>query len=227
MERSVVLLFRYNGKIVRITDKDGGVFTGTAEVYPSGYGLHEFGRAEDSIRLGSTYVFQSDMAKIEVLSQSDEADGSERPLDALMGELLEGSYWIVDILPEQVPKEAEGQYFAVERYFLQPERIRALRRKYAEILLRMNCYYDMVVSFDSCKSWNRNPEPEDFVQRFVELSGNQFLRAVFPNQGTMIDCEPADTWITVYGPPPEFLKKLQKLAAAEGFFVWQPQSVGE
>ena len=54
-ERSVVLLFRYDGKRVRITVEDGSVFTGTAEVLPSGYGLHEFDRAEESIRLGDIY----------------------------------------------------------------------------------------------------------------------------------------------------------------------------
>ncbi len=64
-------------------------------------------------------------------------------------ELLQTPYWIVDILPEQVPENADGQYFSVERYFLRPARRRALRRRYAELLLRLNCYEDMAVSFDS------------------------------------------------------------------------------
>ena len=51
----------------------------------------------------------------------------------MMGALLEGPYWIVDILPEQVGADAAGQYFAEERYFLQRSRIVPLRRKYAEI----------------------------------------------------------------------------------------------
>ena len=54
-ERSVVMLLRYDGKKVRLTDEDGSVFTGTAEVFPSGYGLHEFDRAEETIRLGDIY----------------------------------------------------------------------------------------------------------------------------------------------------------------------------
>jgi hypothetical protein len=49
------MLLRYDGKKVRLTDEDGSVFTGTAEVFPSGYGLHEFDRAEESIRLGDIY----------------------------------------------------------------------------------------------------------------------------------------------------------------------------
>ena len=69
----------------------------------------------------------------------------------------------MDILPEQVPADAAGQYFAVERCFLRPERIFPLRRKYAELLLRLNCYADMAVSFNSCASWETNPDPETFA----------------------------------------------------------------
>lgn len=143
-----------------------------------------------------------------------------RRYDDLMGELLEGSYWIVDILPEQVPADAAGQYFAVERYFLRPERIGPLRRKYAEILLRLNCYYDMAVSFDSCMSWEINPDPEDFTERVTKLSGKDFLRAVFAQQNAMIDYDHSDTYLTVYDPNAALLDKLKTLAAAEGLFVW-------
>ena len=38
-------------------------------------------------------------------------------------ELLHSPYWIVDILPAQVPKDSPGQYFAIERYFLQEKRM--------------------------------------------------------------------------------------------------------
>ena len=33
-------------------------------------------------------------------------------------ELLNTPYWIIDILPYQVPKDSPGQYFAIEDYFL-------------------------------------------------------------------------------------------------------------
>ena len=38
------MLLRYQDKEVQITTVDGAVFTGIAEVFPSGYGLHEFDR---------------------------------------------------------------------------------------------------------------------------------------------------------------------------------------
>ena len=146
----------------------------------------------------------------------------EQAYQELVEELLEGPYWIVDILPEQVSAEAIGQYFAVERYFLQRERIVPLRRKYAEILMRLNCYYDMAVSFDSCMSWETNPDPEVFVNRVAGLSGNDFLRAVFTRQNAMIDYDHNDTYLTVYDPGSVLLDKVKALAAAEGLFVWSP-----
>ena len=216
------MLNRYQNKKIKVTTEDGAEFTGIADVFPSGYGLHEFDRAEEGIQLDDVIVFKSDIRKIEELSDgaSDQADA--RRYDEMMGELLEGPYRIVDILPEQVSVKAGGQYFAVERYYLQPERIRALRRRYAEILLRLNCYYDMAVSFDSCASWETNPDPEAFAERVVGLSGNDFLRAVFAEQKAMIDCEPEETYLTVYDPNAVLQPLLTALAAAEGFFVWSP-----
>lgn len=216
------MLNRYQNKKIKVTTEDGAEFTGIADVFPSGYGLHEFDRAEEGILLDDVIVFKSDIRRIEELSDaaSDQADA--RRFDEMMGELLEGPYRIVDILPEQVSANAGGQYFAVERYYLQPERIRALRRRYAEILLRLNCYYDMATSFDSCASWETNPDPDAFAERLAGLSGNDFLRAVFAEQNAMIDCEPEETWLTVYDPGEVLLPKLSALAAAEGFFVWSP-----
>ena len=215
------MLSRYEGKRIRITTEDGSVFAGEAEVLPSGYGLHEFDRAEESILIEQTHIFHSDIRKIELLSEGNPPI-APRQFDNLMGDLLEGPYWIVDVLPEQVPANADGQYFSVERYYLQPERIRILRRRFAEILLRLNCYHDMAVSFDSCEAWEKNPDPESFAQKLEELSGNSFLRAVFEAQGAMIDIEHDDTYMTVYDPDFRLMEKLHALAAAEGLFVWSP-----
>ena len=223
------MLQRYEGKRIRLTDEYGEVFTGVAEAYPSGFGLHEFDRAEESIRLGDTFFFLSQIRTIEELSTTDKAGEDPRRYDVLMGKLLEGPYRIVDILPGQAPAEGKhgGQYFAVERYFLQAERLRALRRRYAELLLRINCYYRMDVSFDSCGTWETNPDPGRFADRLETLSGKEYLRAVFPERNAMADLEPGGTHMTVYDPSSALLDLLKRLAEAEGFFVWSPPQTTE
>jgi hypothetical protein len=142
--------------------------------------------------------------------------------DRLTEELPEGPYSIVDILPEQVPQGAAGRYFAVERFYLKPERLRALRRRFAGIILRLNCYYDMTVSFDGGENREANPDPEMFAQRLADMSGNGFLRVVFEAQRAMIDIGPDDTYMTVYDPASRLADKLEPLARSEGLFVWSP-----
>ncbi len=158
----------------------------------------------------------------EKLPETASEAASPHRYDERIEELLEGPYWIVDILPGQVSADAAGQYSAVERYFLQPERIVPLRRRYAEILLRLNCYVDMAVSFDSGASWEINPDPETFAERMALLSGRNFLRAVFAEQNAMIDYDHNDTYLTVYDPKEALLDKVRALAAADGLFVWSP-----
>ncbi len=65
-------LFRYEDKLVRVTDLDGRTFTGVAESFPSGYGLHEFNREEESLQIGEWQLFESDIEKIEILPTFEE-----------------------------------------------------------------------------------------------------------------------------------------------------------
>ncbi len=84
-------------------------------------------------------------------------DGSSRVFLTLdqIDELLEQPYWVVDILPEQVPANSPGQYFAVEDYYLKKPRIAALHRKFAEILLKLNCYFDLSLGAVTGDAWIR------------------------------------------------------------------------
>lgn len=142
--------------------------------------------------------------------------------DGLIEALLEGPYWVLDVLPRQVEARAPGQYAAVERYYLRPERLAELRRKYAEILLRLNCYYDMAVSLDNGGHWERNPDPEAFAAELCALDAGRFLRVMFEAQGAMADLDPEDSYMTVYDPEGRLLDTLRPLAGAEGLFLWQP-----
>lgn len=45
-------------------------------------------------------------------------------------------YWIIDILPKQVPADGEGQYFKIEQYFLSEPQRGIIDRRFANVLLR-------------------------------------------------------------------------------------------
>ena len=53
-------------------------------------------------------------------------------------ELLNKPYWIIDILPQRVPKDSPGQYFAVEDYFLN-EQLGTIKQKHINLVLKLNC----------------------------------------------------------------------------------------
>ena len=102
------------------------------------------------------------------------------------------------------------------------ERLNALYRRFASVLLCLNCYDDMAVTFDGCEHWEINPDPESFADRLAALPKTAFFRAVFEERKTMIDLDSGDTNMTAFDPDGAFLDRLTKLAASEGLFVWKP-----
>ena len=55
----------YDKKIIQVTDPDGRIFTGVAEIQGAEYCLHEFGREEDALQIGEYLFYESVIAKIE------------------------------------------------------------------------------------------------------------------------------------------------------------------
>ena len=73
--------------------------------------------------------------------------------------LLEKPYQVIDILPERVPEEAPGRYFAVERYYLEPARFTDIRKRFADIVIKLYCYYDLIVLLGDADEPLIDPEP--------------------------------------------------------------------
>ena len=127
-------------------------------------------------------------------------------------ELLQCPYWIIDILPSQVPAGSPGQYFEVEKYFLQSTRLEEIKEKHIDLILKLNCYRDL--SIDEEAEINPPPErvAEEMRKRIVYLM----------TDGAMILSEPDDTHLTVFNADPQLMQLIKELAAGEGLYVWQP-----
>ena len=124
-------------------------------------------------------------------------------------ELLQTPYWIIDILPKQVPKDSPGQYFVIEKY-LREEQMKNIRQKHANVILKLNCYRDIELDGD------KNPKPVRIADAINE-------RVTYIITGcAMILSEPDDTHMTLFNPDEELLGLVKELAAAEGLFVWKP-----
>ena len=127
-------------------------------------------------------------------------------------ELLQCPYWIIDIMPSQVPAGSPGQYFAVEKYFLQGDRLEALKQKHIDLILKLNCYRDISIDDENVI----NPLPEHIADEMKK----RYLYILVGE--SMILSEPDDTHLTVFNPDPQLLELIRQLASGEGLFVWQP-----
>lgn len=132
--------------------------------------------------------------------------------------LLQGPCYLIDTLPEQVPPNSEGRYFMIDDFFTKPEQLKKLHHLFAILILKLNCYYAMNVSFDNGLSWQDDIDPEDFIGKMEDLEDNGFVRIIFAKQDILIDIDGCDIWLTIYGDNDSFLKLIEKLCLGHGLF---------
>ena len=124
-------------------------------------------------------------------------------------ELLNKPYWIVDILPKQVPKDSPGQYFTIEDYFLKGQ-LAEIKQKHINVILKLNCYLDL--SLDG----ELNPSPD----RTAAIMMEKYVYIMISE--SMILSEPDDTHLTIFNPDESLLELVRPSALSEGMFVWKP-----
>ena len=135
--------------------------------------------------------------------------------------LLESPYWVIDMLPMQVPQESRGQFFAVERYYLEEPLHGRLIRRFADVLLKLNCYHDLQVNHGD--EWVKNPAPATLVAWLTESMQHGHLCALIDEGTALITASGGDIHMTLYNPSPALLELVGRLASAAGLFLWQPQ----
>ena len=135
--------------------------------------------------------------------------------------LLSKPYWLIDVLPKQVPAGSAGQYFKAERYFL--SRLDEISGKFARILIRLNCYCDLQVSTDG-ENWILNESPEDLAHLFKEsIASHSPLSLLVGSEDSLVTFSGDDHYMTLYNPGEDLLELVRQCAGAEGLFVWGPK----
>ena len=118
----------------------------------------------------------------------------------------------MDILPKQVREDSPGQFFAVERYFLEPSRLAAVKENHVRTILKLNCYRSL--SLD--EGTETNPPPEEIAKAV------RTRHVCLLVDDAMIVSDPDELYLTVYDPDESLLTLLRALAVGEGLYLWKP-----
>lgn len=145
----------------------------------------------------------------------------EKDYDKIVERLLEKPYWVIDLLPIQVPQEGDGQFFAVEQYYLEEPQHGRMCRQFADVLLKLNCYHGLYVNHDD--EWIKNPEPTTLVAWLTDALQHGHLCALIDGEDALVTASSGDIYMTLYNPSPDLLELVGKLASASGLFLWQPK----
>ena len=146
----------------------------------------------------------------------------EQDFDKVTERLLEAPYWVIDFLPMQVPQESRGQFFAIEQHYLTGARHERLCRQFADVVLGLNCYHDLLVNRDGGDEW-LYPDPGMLEKWLTESLQNGHLCVLIDDGEALITASGGDTNLTLYNPSPALLELVRQLATAAGLFLWQPK----
>ncbi len=143
----------------------------------------------------------------------------EKNYDDIVELLLEKPCWVIDLLPMRVPQDSAGQFFNVERYYRQEPRHEGLCRRFADVLLRLNCYHDLLVNHDD--EWVKNPAPDALAIWLAASLHNSHLRVLVNDGDALITADGGDTHVLLFNPSESLRQLVRQLAAAAGLFLWK------
>lgn len=136
--------------------------------------------------------------------------------------LLEAEHQVIDFLPGQVPEGSPGQFFAAEELFFRGPLAADLRKSFAQVLLKLNCFSDFAVcgAGEGEDGACENPDPAALCDRI--MTGGD-VTVLLPAEDALITLDADDTHMTVFGAGEGLLALLGELARAHGLFLWKPE----
>ena len=138
--------------------------------------------------------------------------------------LLKKQYYVIDVLPKQVPNNSKGQFFEVEEYLLNNHRQLCLHYRFASVILKLMCYYPVILFIVNHNKIVKDPSPKmigDSIYHMMENHG-ETLNILF-SKNVLFVLEESCLTITVYNPSKDMRAIIEKIAKGEGLFWWKPE----
>lgn len=142
--------------------------------------------------------------------------------DSVLNDLLEKQCYVIDFLPKQVPKDADGQFFKIENYLLNNYERYGLRDRFIRTILKLMCYYRITVHWGQ---WLEQAAPELIAEIVDTIMENHsgYLNMLLPDKNALLIFEWDCLNLTLYNPDTELIELAEQLARSEGLFCWRPE----
>lgn len=131
--------------------------------------------------------------------------------------LLEKDCYVIDFLPERVPKNNDGQFFDVEYYLLNGSRYGLIKDRFVNVILKLMCYYHITIQWNG---WIDKPNPKIIENAVFEIMENHSgtLNCLFPNEDMLLVFDWDCLNLSVYNPPEKTHDLFKQIAFSEGLF---------
>ena len=133
-------------------------------------------------------------------------------------EVMKQSCWIIDIMPKRVPEAFYLQYQSTAAYFKDHSRFIDILRRFAQVLIKLNCYYEISVQIGFHDVEYLNPEPDFLTEQFLK---GQRIQVLIHETKTLIDYDYDDLWMSVFSADQDTLELIRCISASEGFCFWK------
>ena len=146
-------------------------------------------------------------------------------LDITVERLLEDDYWIIDILPSQIPIEKQAEYRALTDEYFESGKVAQLHRRYADILTMINSRFKTAMLCMPEDDWMISPHDNAVKDAVIHHTERGCVDLLIPEEDTLISLQAEDLYITVYHPTEEILSLLRKAVSESGFYIWQTPQI--
>ena len=146
-------------------------------------------------------------------------------LDIAVERLLENDYWIIDILPSQIPIEKQAEYRALTDEYYESGKVAQLHRRYADILTMINSRYNTAMLRMPEDEWTISPDDVAVKDAVIHHTERGCVDLLLPEEETLISLQAEDLYITVYHPTEEILSLLRQAVSESGFYIWQTPQI--
>ena len=133
-------------------------------------------------------------------------------------DLFEKPCHVIDVMPQVVSADLTQEFSQLESFLLAPEQVRILRRKFANIIMKLGCYFRLSASTDCGETFTGGLTPAQTQALFEQCVGAKCLYILAEQQGSLIVADGCDIYMSIYSESERFISLVRELAASEDLF---------